>query len=64
MKSRTQQWIVLAVIVVLAYLTVTSRREGLCARPTSEIAADIKAECDAMGGDVVNGQCVCPEGTV
>lgn len=60
MKSRTQQWIVLGVLVVLAYLVLGRRREGLCAKPASAIAVDIKAECDAQGGTVVNGQCVCP----
>lgn len=59
MKSRTQQWMVLAVILVLLGLWSRQPREHLCPKPASAVAVELKAECDAAGGTVVNGQCSC-----
>lgn len=58
------KWATLAVILVLVYIHWSqSRREGLCAAAAAMTEQAIKEGCDRLGGQVRDGQCVCPDGS-
>lgn len=59
-----RKWMPVLVLIVLVFLLTRWKRETLCAPPASATAASIKAECDATGGTVVNGECTCPNGVI
>jgi hypothetical protein len=58
------KWAVLALILVLTYITWTqSRREHACPAAAAMTEQAIKEGCDALGGVVQGNQCVCADGS-
>lgn len=58
------KWAVLALILVLTYITWRqTTREHACPAAAKLTAQAIKDACDNLGGVVQGEQCVCPDGS-
>jgi hypothetical protein len=65
--KQPMKWAVLALLLVLTYITWTqSRREHACpvsGSMTEQAQKAFKETCDKLNGVVRDGQCVCPDGS-